>query len=106
MIAHALRLFLVRHGDVKADQDVFPLPHLTVNGVILIGGFIEIRDKAGLVPHPEFVLLQVLVHVLHNSGGNGFSKEIQRILPLRGNLVAGAVVNRLLADESRVQQVV
>ena len=45
VIAHALRLFLVRHGDVKADQDVFPLPHLTVNGVILIGGFIEIRDK-------------------------------------------------------------
>ena len=104
LAAHGLGLLFVRDGQLQADEDCFALPDLTVHDIILVGAFIEIGRCAYLLAEAKFVFLEILVHIAYDSGRDVFAEKIQGLLPLTGDLIAGAVVQRLHPDQAGLQK--
>ena len=56
VVTHDFRLVLIRDRQFQIYQAVFSFPDLTVDDVVLAGGFIEISGYTHLVAETELVL--------------------------------------------------
>ena len=105
-IAHGFGLLPVRDGQIQTDKGRLILADLTVDNVVLVGSFVEVGCGSHLLPEAEFILLEVLVHVLYDGRRYVLAKEIEGFLPLPGDVIPGAVVAGLLVDQAGVFQLI
>ena len=52
-----------------------------MDNVVLVGSFVEVGCGSHLLPEAEFILLEVLVHVLYDGRRYVLAKEIEGFLP-------------------------